>query len=282
MYYIEEVDKLCNRFRKSFPKVRLKENVISIEGLCENEKKSIKIAKKIDKILKKTNSNKIVLSNKVKQNEVLKNMLYTYEYDITDGKWLFEGLSTKILDYIIEKKNIKKEECRLSILVNDLKDYTVQNIKEMSKEYKSLNIVTNHMEKFKKIEETIFEEDGIIITISNNKKKALTKSNIILNIDFPNELINKYNINDEAIIIDIQGNVRIKKKRFNGTIINDYKANINTEIIDSSIIKSLEKYNINEIYESTFYKKITYIDFKKKLKRDKCEIVRLYSINGII
>ena len=282
MYYIEEVDELCNRFRKSFPKVRLKENVISIEGLCENEKKSIKIAKKIDKILKKTNSNKIVLSNKVKQNEVLKNMLYTYEYDITDGKWLFEGLSTKILDYIIEKKNIKKEECRLSILVNDLRDYTVQNIKEMAKEYKSLNIVTNHMEKFKKIEETIFEEDGIIITISNNKKKALTKSNIILNIDFPNELINKYNINDEAIIIDIHGNVRIKKKRFNGIIINNFKANINTEIIDSSIIKSLEKYNINEIYESTFYKKITYIDFKKKLKKDKCKIVRLYSINGII
>ena len=282
MYYIEEVDKLCNRFRKSFPKVRLKENVISIEGLCENEKKSIKIAKKIDKILKKTNSNKIVLSNKVKQNEVLKNMLYTYEYDIADGKWLFEGLSTKILDYIIEKKNIKKEECRLSILVNDLRDYTVQNIKEMAKEYKSLNIVTNHMEKFKKIEETIFEEDGIIITISNNKKKALTKSNIILNIDFPNELINKYNINDEAIIIDIHGNVRIKKKRFNGIIINNFKANINTEIIDSSIIKSLEKYNINEIYESTFYKKITYIDFKKKLKKDKCKIVRLYSINGII
>ena len=282
MYYIEEVDKLCNRFRKSFPKVRLKENVISIEGLCENEKKSIKIAKKIDKILKKTTSNKIVLSNKVKQNEVLKNMLYTYEYDIADGKWLFEGLSTKILDYIIEKKNIKKEECRLSILVNDLRDYTVQNIKEMAKEYKSLNIVTNHMEKFKKIEETIFEEDGIIITISNNKKKALTKSNIILNIDFPNELINKYNINDEAIIIDIHGNVRIKKKRFNGIIINNFKANINTEIIDSSIIKSLEKYNINEIYESTFYKKITYIDFKKKLKKDKCKIVRLYSINGII
>ena len=49
------------------------------------------------------------------------------------------------------------------------------------------------------------------------------KSQIILNIDFPKELINKYNIQDEAIIVNVKGTVKINKKRFNGLNINDYE-----------------------------------------------------------
>ena len=51
-----------------------------------------------------------------------------------------------------------------------------------------------------------------MITINNNKKKSLTKSDIILNIDFPNELINKYRIAENANIINIKGETKIKQK----------------------------------------------------------------------
>ena len=54
--------------------------------------------------------------------------------------------------------------------------------------------LTNHIEKFKTLERKVLEEYGIMITINNNKKKSLAKSNIILNMDFPNELINKYRL----------------------------------------------------------------------------------------
>ena len=37
---------------------------------------------------------------------------------------------------------------------------------------------------------------------------------IILNIDFPQELINKYNVQDEAIIVNIKRKTKINKKRF--------------------------------------------------------------------
>ena len=71
------------------------------------------------------------------------------------------------------------------------------------------------MEKFKKLEKEIFEKDGIMVTVTNNKKKSLAKSNVILNYDFPTELINKYKIYDEAIILNVKQNVSISSKRFN-------------------------------------------------------------------
>ncbi len=64
----------------------------------------------------------------------------------------------KSLKYIIEKKNMKKEEVSISILVNDINDNILENIKEIVKEYKKINIVTNHIEKFKKIEKQILEK----------------------------------------------------------------------------------------------------------------------------
>ena len=51
------------------------------------------------------------------------------------------------------------------------------------------------------------------------------KSQIILNIDFPQELINKYNIYDDAVIVNLKGNIKINKKRFNGLNINNYEIN---------------------------------------------------------
>ena len=40
----------------------------------------------------------------------------------------------KSLKYIIEKKNMKKEEVSISILVNDINDNILENIKEIVKE----------------------------------------------------------------------------------------------------------------------------------------------------
>ena len=275
MYYIEEND-------KQFKKVKLCGNKLLLSDFNPDlkEKKSIAYAKKTDKILKKTNSNKLVLSKEIQKNEVYKNLLYTYGYKIVDGKWLFEGLEAKILDYIITKKEFKKEECQLSILVNDLKEYTFQNIKNFAKEYKSLNIVTNHLEKFKRIEDQILEEDGLIITVTNNKKKSLAKSEIILNIDFSKELLNKYNIYENAIIVNICGSIKIDKKRFNGLSINDYEISVNDEIINNAVGTNSQKYFVKQLYEAEFYKNMPFMEFSKKIKNDSCEIVKLFSING--
>ena len=283
MYYIEKADKLCG-INKIIKKVKIQENKIIIpENKIEElkEKQIIKLANKTDKILQKVHSKKIVLSKELYKLETYKDKLYSSGYDITDGKWLFEAISYKILDYIANKKDIKKEETTLSVLVNNLTDYTLENIKIFAKNFKTLNIVTNHIDKFKNLIDKIYDEYGVIITVTNNKRKSLIKSKIIFNIDFPKELLNKYNIFDEAIIVNINGNMKINKKRFNGLIINDYEIRINPQAIQS-YTGNIENYYIKQLYEAEFYQNIPFYDFNKKVKADGLEICGLYGINGKI
>lgn len=276
MYYIEKTDKQTI-IERLFKIIKIQEDkiILPVNDSEFSEKQSIILANKTHKILQKTRSNKIVLEKNLHQNETYINLLYSYEYDIVDGKWLFEAILNKILDYIIELKNIKKQEIQISILVNNLTDYTLENIKILANEYKTLNIVTNHMEKFKNIEKKIFENQGLILTVTNNKKKSLSKSKIIINIDFPSELLNRYNIFDEAIIVSLMDNVKISKKRFNGILINDYE-------ISTDVVPTNEKYFIKEIYESEFYKHIPFNEFQEKIKKDNVKVQAVYGINGKI
>ena len=283
MYYIEKVDKLCG-INKIIKTVKIQENriIIPANNIGElKEKQIIKLANKTDKILQKVHSKKIVLSKELYKLETYKNILYSSGYDITDGKWLFEAISYIIIDYIAKKKDIKKEETTLSVSVNNLTDYTLENIKIFAKNFKTLNIVTNHIDKFKNLIDKIYDEYGVIITVTNNKRKSLIKSKIILNIDFPKELLNKYNIFDEAIIVNINGNMKINKKRFNGLIINDYEIRINPQAIQS-YTGNIENYYIKQLYEAEFYQNIPFYDFSKKIKADGLKICGLYGINGKI
>lgn len=274
MYYVQETDK-PNFLFKLFNIVRLQEDKIILPIGKEKikSKRAEKLAKKTKKILGKTNCNKIVLSKMMKTQENYKNYLYSYNINIVEGRWLFEVLSKQILEYVIKKEKMKKEETRLSILVNEITDNFLQNIKEIVKQYKSVNIVTNHIEKFKRIEEKILQEDGIMITVTNNKKKSLAKSEIILNVDFPTELINQYYIYEEAIIINLRGNVKINRKRFNGININDYKMKFN--YLDEFDYDKNNLYDKKDIYEAQIYQKQPYQEIIKRIKKDKVKIVGL-------
>lgn len=221
LYCIQETDK-PKKMHKIFNIIKLEQNRIILpitKGEIENGKLSQKkeqiLAKKIVNKLKKAMGNNVILSKEIKKQENLVNYLYSQNVNIIDGKWLFGILSDEAITYAVNKKKMKKEKLNVSILVNDLEDYVLENIKLIVRKYKRVNIVTNHLEKFKKIEKEILEKDGIMVTVTNNKKKSLVKSNVILNYDFPTELINKYRICDEAIVINVRQNVSINSKRFN-------------------------------------------------------------------
>ena len=152
--------------------------------------------------------------------------------------------------------------------------------KHLIKEFdnKTINIVTNHIEKFKRLEKQLQEYEGIIITITNNKKKSLMKSQIILNIDFPKELINKYKINEDSIIVNIKGKIKITQKRFNGLNINDYEIDYRD---DKKNVKAFNNnYYLKDLYESELYKKQRINEVKEKIKLDKVIIRKLILNNG--
>lgn len=221
LYCIQETDK-PKKIRKIFNIVELEQNRVilpitksEIENGKISQKKEQILAKNIVNKLKNAMGNNIILSKEIKKQKNLVNYLYSQNMNIIDGKWLFGILSDEAITYVVNKKKMRKEKLNVSILVNDVEDYVLENIKLIVRKYKRVNIVTNHLEKFKKIEKEIFEKDGIMVTVTNNKKKSLSKSNVILNYDFPTELINKYKIYDEAIILNVKQNVSISSKRFN-------------------------------------------------------------------
>lgn len=281
MYYVQEADKPNFIFR-IFNIIQLKEDkiILPIDEKKISSRKAQKLAKKTKKILDKTISTKIVISEKIQKQKEYVNLLHTYSIELINGKWLFEVLSCKILEYILGKKGIKKEETKISILVNDLTENMLSNIRQIAKEYKRVNIITNHIEKFKKIEKQILEKDGIMITVGNNKKKGLYKSQLILNVDFPSELINQYNIYEEAIIVNVRGNVKIAQKRFNGISINDY--DITFEKIDEFDYDKSTKYKACKIYEAQFNKKQPFQEVMKQIEKDKVRITKLVGVNSEI
>ena len=276
MVYIEKNDK-PNFIEKILNLIRVKENTIILpinEKMTEKniEKLAMKTYKKITKI---SNSKKIVLSKEMKEEEKYINYLNTYGMEISEGRWLFEILLTDIVKYITEKQKIEK--ANISILINDLTDIEFNNIKILAQKYNMINIVTNHIEKFRKLENQL-KEEGIIITITNNKKKSLMKSNIIVNVDFPKELLNKYSLNENACIINLKKIVKITQKRFNGLTVNDYEIVFRNDVCNEKFFNG--KYEIKDLYEAGMYKKSPFIELREKIKKDGVKINKLFLNNG--
>ena len=279
MYCIQETDK-PNIILKILNIVKLTGNKIILPITGDEiitDKKAQKLVKKTKKVLEQTVSKRIVISQKIKKQEKYIEMLKQYDYEIIDGRWLFEVLSCKTLDYITKQRKMKKEETAISILVNDLNENIIEIIREISKQYKRVNIVTNHIERLKKIEQQILEKDGIMITVGNNKKKGLVKSNIILNVDFPSKILQQYNIYENAIIINVREKAEINKKRFNGITINDY--DISWENLNN--YENSKKYKCCEIYEGQLNKKQSFKDIMNIVKRDKITITKLIAKNTV-
>lgn len=161
------------------------------------------------------------------------------------------------------------------MLVNDFDGMTAELIILIANNIKRLNIVTNHIEKCKKIEEYLYNEFGIMLNVSNNKKSSLSKAEIIINIDFPEEIINKYRIYDKAIILNILEKVAIKSKRFNGINANYYKIDMPQEY-------KLDEFEDEIVYESLIYNYKHLDNILDMIVKDKIEIEGLIGNNGII
>ena len=273
-YFIRKVDK---------PKIIGDIVVGKIDGDTFNIYKDLNREKNIKKVINKiikSNIQNVVLSKELCENKNLINALNSYNIKIFDGRWLIKYLSVQILDYIIEQKNIKKEETEIAVTTNEITDLSIEIIKILSKQYKKLTVVTNHIEKLRKIEKNIFEKEGILIVISNNKKKSLLNSSIILNMDFNKDVLNKYRINDNATIINLEGNMKIDNKRFNGIIVNDYEIEVEREEIIWR--ENMQEYKNKDILESILFMKDTYKNICTKIKKNKVRIKELYGINGKI
>lgn len=179
--------------------------------------------KKIEKIMKKLekyNMKTVTLSEKLYEVEKFRKALQSRNINIIDGTYLFKLSVEDIIYYICKDSKINIEKTEISILINKASDIDKKIINSLAQKVKTLNIITNNPKYFKKQEEYLYDENGIIVKISNNYKTAIRTTDIIINMDFTEEEINKYLIPIKCIIINAKGNVKIKSKRFNGININ--------------------------------------------------------------
>lgn len=206
--YIEKakaMDEVLAKWQSKLPlaiKKRIVKSKVYFEKQGENvESKVFLFDKSTDKDLEKigqslrntiaTNEYKnVVISNELKKNTIIMEKLQGL--NILNGRWLFNYLICDIINYILQKKNKEIEKAEISILVNKTTDINIQNILNIAQSAKILNIVTPNLAIFKQIEEKLYVEQGIMIRVTNNKKRSLLKSDIIINLDFAEEELSKY------------------------------------------------------------------------------------------
>lgn len=206
--YIEKaknMDEVLAKWQKRLPssiKKRIAKSKVCFEKQEENvESKVFLLDKPTDKDLKKIGQNlkniivtneykNIVISNELKKNYIIMEQLQGL--NILNGRWLFNYLIFDVINYILSKKNKEIEKAEISILVNKTTDNNIQNILNIAQNAKILNIVTENIAIFKQIEEKLYAEQGIMIRVTNNKKRSLLKSDIIINLDFSEEELAKY------------------------------------------------------------------------------------------
>ena len=286
--YISETHETCDFVKRIVIKIKKIFNIVEFSGdngkttitlpLFKSNKirnkKIIKIAKRINKKLYDNNIENVVLSNYLEENEILKQKLYCQNINILDGRYLFYLLIPEIIEYILKRQKVKLQNGEVTLLINDFTQNNAKIITYIAQNVKRVNIVTNHSNKFKKIEDYLYNELGVILNITNNKSKSLSNANIIINIDFPEEIINKYEINSNAIIVNIFNEIKIRAKKFNGININYYKACIPKEY-------QIDGFQNNLVYESSIYK-CSYENARKDIIANKIRIKKLVGINGDI
>lgn len=225
------------------------------------EKIYIKIKKKLEKEKTQTQKIQIILSKNIKKyQEKLK------EYKIVDGKQTFIKKVENILEKILQENAIQMQD--VYILANKYSEQSMYLIRNLAPKVKTMNIITKEIEKYRTLEE-IMQENGIAISISNNKKKSLKKAKIIINLDFEKEEIIKYTIFRNAILINLTQEKITNLKGFDGIIVQDIEVNLEeAEWIKQN--RMLEEFRQLEVYESI-----------ENLNTN-IQVIKLYGNNGPI
>ena len=264
----------------------------------ENNKNMSKIIKRIIKLLKMYKIDTIVFSNEVTKEfkeEFSKNLIIN-KFNITTlkGKRIMKYMDLEIINYIFEKQNIEKENEEIYILIQQNKNYNINyksflnELKEYIKKYiykfKIVNLISNDIRELKNIQDEIMEKENILISVSNNKRKALKRAKYILNINLNECELQKYTINRNAIIINLEQYIIFNKTSFNGININNIELDIPDEYIEQ-FEKIGENFNYTVLYESIILNlngEKSKNKVKERIKEDNIKIKYLIGNNGKI
>jgi len=99
----------------------------------------------------------------------------------------------------------------VAILCHHLDETIAEKIKEISAKVKVCNILTQNSKQFQKLEEQIYQENGIVLNVSTNVKRAVMKSGLVVNFDFEGKDLEKCVFSKKAFLISLNQNEEIQK-----------------------------------------------------------------------
>ena len=281
--YIEEIEN-----KKYFKKVDIRKfdnNYI----IAINLKDEVKIKKKLIKYILKFKINTIVFSKNLegkfesefKEYIAQKNI----NIEIINGKKVMEFMQFDILQYIMEKQGTDMKQENIFIVFKNEKNLKLEFLTKFIENFRMTNIVTNEVAKFRNIQDNLLENENILISVSNNKRKALKRAKYIININLKKEELEKYNINRNAIIINVRENIIFDNLNFDGININNINIKLSEECIEKFEMLN-NKYGIKKIYESILLcENIRSMDVEKiyeKIKKDEVQVKEIIGNNGVI
>ena len=203
---MDKLSKIEYIYRNLFSKIKEENNIIYIPSNKE------KIINKLTAKLKEEKVDYVIKDNSVQ-----------LKYNELEGKYINKYMIPEILDFCFNylEKEEKLEE--IFICANNFNRENIDIIQELVNKVKVVNIVTNQLRQFQELEKRL-EKNDIYITVSSNKRKALRRANIIINLDFQN--INGFNINRNSIIINCNQKFEMGKD-FEGICIQKITVNTN-------------------------------------------------------
>ena len=223
--YIEEIEN--KKYLKKVDVRKFDNNYI----IAINLKDEKKIKKKLIKYILKFKINALIFSKSLERKfesefkeYIAKKNINT---EIINGKKVMEFMQFDIVHYIMEKQGADMKQENIFIVFKNEKNLRLDFLTKFIENFRMTNIVTNEVAKFRNIQDNLLENENILISVSNNKRKALKRAKYIININLKKEELEKYNINRNAIIINVRENIIFDNLNFDGININ----NINIKLL---------------------------------------------------
>lgn len=261
-------------YKKIFGKItKLRKDKGEVWLVPENNSK---FKKSIIKNLKIYQVKTVVLSKKL---DNLKADLKKDNIKVLDGKWLYHYLIVDIAKYICENKGSNFAEQNISFVVKNPQELDFENLKILAQNCRSINLITKDDYKFRRLEQNLYKEKGIILNISYNYKRSFLKSDIVINIDLEEKEFNKFVLPRKAVIINLE-DIKIYNKGFNGINILKYEIDFPEKYIEDTL--DLSNFNKEILYESYIYKKTAPQNILKEIRQDKVKVTQLLGKNGYI
>jgi hypothetical protein len=236
--------------------------------------------KKLSKVFKVDVTKNVCICDELEKDTNFLEFLKEKNLNIIDGRWFLKFVLFDIINYICKQTGKKIETLEISILTLENNQLILQTVKKLSKSVKNINIITKKPEKFKKLSEELFKEEGLILNVTNNMKKAVLNSNIIFNLNLGEEDFNKIKFPVNAVVVNFEKKISINQKSFNG--INANFLIINLPIKYKKFYDRLNRFNSTKLYESLIYKKTSVENILNEIKNDNIEILALEGKNGRI